>query len=444
MKPGLLVCCLLLCASAPVQSAHAQTVIEDRSGDGVHIDDVVYSLTRSESMFSSEEVRDLLSGMISPTAGEVAATIMEVSGPGVDATSLALPSVPEGYTIAIHTSSHPEIIDTNGGITPPPAAADVDVVFTVTRIFDGTTADTSPIAVSVPQASSIFVGAIITATGESPSNEGKEKAFDGDTGTKWYTGSSTGWIQIQFKWAYVFSKYSITSANDMPDRNPKNWTLQGSNDGEDWTTLDTRSDQSFASYYQKNTYTFNNNKPYRYYRLEVTSNNGGGELQLSEIELLETPQVTVIDLSTNNNGGNSFGSTENEVKRFQTFTAINRPHLASVDVNIHKRTGTGQSDVTVELFATSNNQPTGDAFASATIPASSVSTSYSIINVELPYTGLVDGTKYAIVLGQATNSSNNYEWAIGPVRSDQSYGKFNGVSTWTTESSGSWLKVNVY
>ncbi|MBO9609614.1 MAG: discoidin domain-containing protein [Paenibacillaceae bacterium] len=386
-----------------------------------------------------------MSGMISPTAGEVAATITEVTGPVVDATSLTFPSVPEGYTIAIHTSSNPEIIDTNGGITPPPAATDVEVVFTVTRTFDGTTADTSPIAVTVPQVSSIFDGAIISASGDNAQHgEGKEQAFDGNSGTKWYTGSSTGWIQIQLKRAYVITKYTITSANDADGRDPKDWSLQGSNDGTNWTILDTRTDESFTGRYQKKTYTFSNSTAYSYYRLDVTANHTAGELQLSEIELLEMPQVSVIDLSTNFSGGTSFGSSIDEVKRFQTFTANNRPHLASVDVNIHKRTGTGQSDVTVELFATSNSQPTGAVLASATIPASSVSTGFSIINVPLLYTGLVDGTQYAIVLGQTTNSSNNYEWANGPVRTDQSYGKFDGVSTWTTESFGGWLKVNVY
>jgi len=446
MKPGLLVCCLLLCASAPVQSAYAQSVIEDRAGDGVHIDDVVYSLTHAEAVFTSEEVKDLLSQMIALSADQVAAAVTTVTGPAVNATSLTLPSVPEGFTIAIHTSSNPAVIGTNGVITPPPAATNVDVVFTVTRTSDGSTADTGPIAVAVPKVSSIFFGAIITASGENPSNEGKEQAFDGNAGTKWYTGAPTGagWIQIQLKWGYVISQYSITSANDADGRDPKDWTLQGSNDGTNWTVLDTRTNENFTDRHQKKTYTFSNTMPYSYYKLDVSANHTAGELQLAELELVEAPQLTVIDLSTVYSGGTSFGSSSNEVKRFQTFTAINRPRLASVDVNIHKRTGTGQSDVTVELFATSNNQPTGDALASATFPASSASTDFSIINVPLLYNGLVDGNKYAIVLGQTTNSSDNYEWANGPVRSDQSYGKFDGVSTWTTESFGGWLKVNVY
>ena len=40
--------------------------------------------------------------------------------------------------------------------------------------------------------------------------------------------------------------YALTSANDSPERDPKDWQLQGSQNGSDWTTLDTQSGQDFA------------------------------------------------------------------------------------------------------------------------------------------------------------------------------------------------------
>jgi hypothetical protein len=154
----------------------------------------------------------------------------------------------------------------------------------------------------------------------------------------------------------------------------------------------------------------------------------------------------VIDLSNDSNSGTSFGSITNEVKRWQTFTANGYPNLTSVDVKIHKHVGTTQSDVTVQLFAISNDKPIGSALASTTISSSSVGTSYSSMNAPLTYYGLTNGTKYAIVLGQITNSESNYEWVSGSSgTTGQNYGKFDGASTWTEESflGNGWLKVYV-
>nr|WP_275900736.1 S-layer homology domain-containing protein [Paenibacillus periandrae] len=84
-----------------------------------------------------------------PTAAEVAAEITAVAAPAKDATSLTLPSVPRGYTIAIKTSSNEAVIAKNGVIAPQDADTSVNLVFTVTRISDGSTADTASISVMV-------------------------------------------------------------------------------------------------------------------------------------------------------------------------------------------------------------------------------------------------------------------------------------------------------
>ncbi|MNI72562.1 hypothetical protein D3C73_1285130 [compost metagenome] len=81
------------------------------------------------------------------------------------------------------------------------------------------------------------------------------------------------------------TSYSITSANDVPARDPKNWTLQGSNNGTNWTTLDTRTNEAFASRFLQKTYTFSNTTAYAYYRLNVSANNGDTNLQLADIGL---------------------------------------------------------------------------------------------------------------------------------------------------------------
>ncbi len=58
-----------------------------------------------------------------------------------------------------------------------------------------------------------------------------------------------------------------------------------SNDGLTWTTVDTRTGQTFAARFQTNNYMFTNGTAYPRYRLNVTANSGGPDLQLAELQL---------------------------------------------------------------------------------------------------------------------------------------------------------------
>ena len=69
--------------------------------------------------------------------------------------------------------------------------------------------------------------------------------------------------------------YALTSANDHDERDPKDWTLQGSADGKDWKTLDTRTGETFAERFQTKSYdTRDAAAEYRHFRLDITKNNG--------------------------------------------------------------------------------------------------------------------------------------------------------------------------
>jgi len=70
----------------------------------------------------------------------------------------------------------------------------------------------------------------------------------------------------------------------VPARDPRDWQFQGSNDGTNWTTVDTRTGQaSWPNRYQTISFTVASPGAYRYYRLNVTANNGDGSTQLSEL-----------------------------------------------------------------------------------------------------------------------------------------------------------------
>jgi hypothetical protein len=148
----------------------------------------------------------------------------------------------------------------------------------------------APAAAATVTPTNRATGGTATASGQNTgAGEGAAQAFDGHTATKWLTFASTGWLQYQFgnDAAHTVTQYKITSGNDEPTRDPKNWELLGSNDGSAWSTLDTRTNQTWSGRQVTNTYSVATAGSYKYYRLNVAANNGGGGvLQLSELELL--------------------------------------------------------------------------------------------------------------------------------------------------------------
>jgi len=137
------------------------------------------------------------------------------------------------------------------------------------------------------QASAIPTPVIVSASAENPPNETAAKAFDGLTNTKWFNAGAgnTGWLAYYFGGiAKTVTRYDITSANDVPGRDPKDWQFQGSWNGAAWTTLDTRTGQTFTNRFQTRQFTVSNPSSYAWYRLNVTANNADPNgLQLAEL-----------------------------------------------------------------------------------------------------------------------------------------------------------------
>ncbi|KRE48457.1 GH92 family glycosyl hydrolase [Paenibacillus sp. Soil724D2] len=119
-----------------------------------------------------------------------------------------------------------------------------------------------------------------TGAGEVPIN-----LIDANSNSKWLDFESTSWLRFKLSEPTAVIKYALTSANDAPGRDPKNWTLEGSSDGSTWTTLDTRTNQSFSERFQTHEYDFVNETPYLYYRFNITANSGDSIIQLAEFQL---------------------------------------------------------------------------------------------------------------------------------------------------------------
>ena len=131
----------------------------------------------------------------------------------------------------------------------------------------------------------------VTAPGgpySSSSSEGVDKTYDGDASTKWCIegpGSKVQWL-VELPEPVAVASYSLTSANDVPERDPQEWTLSGSADGSTWTALDSRTPAApFESRFQTKEFACAAPAAYRFYRFDFVPKAGVSHFQVSEIGL---------------------------------------------------------------------------------------------------------------------------------------------------------------
>ena len=121
--------------------------------------------------------------------------------------------------------------------------------------------------------------------------EGYENLFDGETGTKFCTNQIPAWVICEATRPVFLNGYTMYTANDTqnsPDRNPKNWTIEGSNDAENWTLIEVVQNNSVMGATNFTPYEFTLSNPvaekYKYYRF-IFSATGGSLYQVSELVL---------------------------------------------------------------------------------------------------------------------------------------------------------------
>lgn len=119
--------------------------------------------------------------------------------------------------------------------------------------------------------------------------EGALMVLDNNNATKWYAGTSSVWISFYSAAGRTkVATYEIVSGNDSPDRDPKNWTLSGSNDGgTTWTVIDTVVNQPmWGARNAAVTFTVDSPGVFRQYKWTVTATNGAS-FQASELRLFD-------------------------------------------------------------------------------------------------------------------------------------------------------------
>ena len=121
------------------------------------------------------------------------------------------------------------------------------------------------------------------------------------------------WLAVKAAHMYVTYKFNTATkvttiklfnpnANNETTRPPKAWTFEGSNDGDNWTTLDTQTGQTWSSG-QVRSYSFENDAAWVYYKFDCTELNGATDyLQLWEIEFYDTAPGDLPEDLTNPSG----------------------------------------------------------------------------------------------------------------------------------------------
>ncbi|MCS3798971.1 BT_3987 domain-containing protein [Niastella sp. OAS944] len=123
----------------------------------------------------------------------------------------------------------------------------------------------------------------------SPGGEQLPKLIDSNFSSKYlaFDYDTDLYVQLAFPSSRKIDAYTITSGNDAPDRDPKNFNLQGSNDGTTWITIDSRSNETFPGRNVTRTFNLAAEANYSIYRLNITAISGADLIQVSEWRLLD-------------------------------------------------------------------------------------------------------------------------------------------------------------
>ncbi|MCP9610720.1 hypothetical protein [Coprobacter tertius] len=180
-----------------------------------------------------------------------------------------------------------ELPDLDKGTTVGGNKADIDMVLTQISLLDQ------------------VIDKSITGTDGKSTNEPCSRILDGSTTTKYCTGNIPATVAWTMKQPVLLKWYVIYTANDnatYKGRNPKNWVLCGSNDGESWETIDYvenggLKDENFVG----TAFAVSNPKPYQYYAFKTFETGGATTLQYSEIGLYGEDDIQGISLPVSEN-----------------------------------------------------------------------------------------------------------------------------------------------
>ncbi|MDM0047170.1 glycoside hydrolase N-terminal domain-containing protein [Variovorax dokdonensis] len=150
--------------------------------------------------------------------------------------------------------------------------------------------------------------------------QGVLRTIDGNAGTKWCIdgpGSLVVW-QLDLKAKQAVSSYSLTSADDVPDRDPATWVFSGSMDGSSWVELDRRTlPAPFETRYRTKTFALGATANYRFYRFAFVPRRGVSHFQVANIDLTGVNLAGIAPLYVHSPSGEDFsnGTPDQDISR---------------------------------------------------------------------------------------------------------------------------------
>lgn len=149
----------------------------------------------------------------------------------------------------------------------------------------------------------------VSASTEANSDNAGWRAFNKRTTDKWTASTSTGTLRFDYGAGVtqIITRYRITGAvAGQTSFSPRTWTFEGSNDGTNFTVLDTQTNVAAWTGSEVRSYVVANTTAYRYYRLNVSANQGGGNLSIVELDLQVLGVVKLV-ISNGNVGILNYG-----------------------------------------------------------------------------------------------------------------------------------------
>ena len=166
---------------------------------------------------------------------------------------IPLPFLPEGeYTFEIKVSVYPIISNLT--------SAD-EVVLSNTQ-----TITVEPVVINL-----MTIPGTISDRYNTTGGEGIVKVIDGSSNSKYLTGGAQTWMMWKMDRQFIATYYTLVSGNDAPGRDPKDWKIEGSNDGVNWVTIDQQSGILFSNRFEKKTFLMANRTAYSHYRMNISA-----------------------------------------------------------------------------------------------------------------------------------------------------------------------------
>ena len=187
---------------------------------------------------------------------------------------------------------------------------------------------------------------------------------------KWCCNGPTQSIAVGFDRSYVLTHFTIASGNDQARRDPDQWKIQGSNDGDTWTDIYEYNNNGTSPFTDRNQvikYTgggddFETPDAFSYFRYYVTSIKSGIHHQINEIEFFADPDPT-LSSSTPADNATSVAVDSDIVLNFSESVDVESGNITikktsddstieTIDVTGGQVSGSGSSEITINPSST--------------------------------------------------------------------------------------------